>query len=191
MVLGRVFKRLHQHILGLRVRGKTGHLSNFLWPNSYMKNYTQYLLSCGVILQGMPAFIADDVYFDSHDYSIISIGNDVVISMGVTLLTHDYSIARGIEAIKGKLWVNDAKNTPYFLKPISIGDNCFIGAGSILLPGTNIGRDCIIGAHTVVKGNIPDDSVVIGNPGRIVAKTSEWAKRHLDLNDYNPLDVKY
>ncbi len=40
------------------------------------------------------------MYFDGHDYSLISIGNDTVISMKVTLLTHDYSIARGVQTLQ-------------------------------------------------------------------------------------------
>ena len=139
----------------------------------------------------MPNFLADDVYFDSHDYSLITIGNDTVISMGATLLTHDYSIARGIQALKGKLWAEDKTKTPYFLKPITIGNNCFIGAGSILLPGTTIGDNCIVGSHSVVKGNIPENSIVVGNPGKIIAKTTEWATRHLEQNDYYPKDIAY
>ncbi len=184
-------KKLQQFISGMKVRGKTGYIINYLWPQHFMKNYEKYLKCCGVVLNGKPNYIASDVYFDGHDYSLISLGKDIVISKGVTLLTHDYSIARGIQAVIGKQWEHDKGATPFFLKPISIGDNCFIGAGSILLPGTNIGRDCIIGSHAVVKGTIPDNSIVVGNPGKIIAKTSEWAEKHMKLKDYYPKDIIY
>ena len=177
--------KIQEKILGLRVRGKVGQVYNYLFPHMYMKNYVQYLRFLGVNLKGEPSYISCDVYFDGHDYSLITIGSDVTISMGVTLLTHDYSIARGVEAVYGKkMWISE--DTPYFLKPISIGDNCFVGAGSILLPGTTLGKNCIIGSHAVVKGDIPDNSVVIGNPAKIVAKTTEWAERHMQLKDYYP-----
>lgn len=52
--------------------------------------------------------------------------------------------------------------------PITIRDNVFIGAFAIVLPGSNVGNNCIIGAGCVVKGMIPDNSVVIGNPCKII-----------------------
>lgn len=180
-------QKIRGKALGLRVRGKIGHAYNYLFPHVYMKNYIKYLQFLGVNIQGQPSYISSDVYFDGHDYSLITIGSDVTISMGVTLLTHDYSIARGIEAVYGKkVWKSE--DTPYFLKPITIGDNCFVGAGSILLPGTTLGENCIVGSHAVVKGDIPDNSVVVGNPAKIVAKTTEWAEKHMRMKDYYPLD---
>ena len=58
---------------------------------------------------------------------------------------------------------------PY--KPVNIGTNSFIGAGAIILPGSSIGEHCIIGAGAVVKGNIPDFSIVIGNPCKVIGDT--------------------
>jgi len=55
-----------------------------------------------------------------------------------------------------------------------IGGNSLIGMGAIILNGAKIGRDCLIGAGTLITGNkvIPDGSLVVGNPGRIVRQTS-------------------
>ncbi len=44
---------------------------------------------------------------------------------------------------------------------VKIGSNCWIGAGTIILKGTNIGNGCIVAAGSVVKGHIPDDSVCV------------------------------
>jgi serine acetyltransferase len=60
---------------------------------------------------------------------------------------------------------------------IVVGDNSFIGENAILLPGTTIGRDCVIGAGAVVHGTIPDNSLVIGNPGQIVGRASTFLYR--------------
>ena len=95
--IGKFFK-------GLPVRGVWGKFNNSVRPQRFMKKYIRYLKYLGINFVGSPNYISPDVYFDSHDYSLITIGNDSVISMGVTLLTHDYSIARGIQAIKGKTW---------------------------------------------------------------------------------------
>src|SRR5208283_2782060 len=58
-----------------------------------------------------------------------------------------------------------------------IGRNCFIGAHSIIMPGITVGDQCIIGAGTVVTKDVPAGSIVGGNPGRILRsgiQTREW-----------------
>lgn len=57
----------------------------------------------------------------------------------------------------------------------SIGDNSLIGMGSIILDGVKIGKNCIIGAGTLVTQNkeIPDNSLVMGSPGKIVRQVTE------------------
>jgi acetyltransferase-like isoleucine patch superfamily enzyme len=54
---------------------------------------------------------------------------------------------------------------------IVIGDNCVIGSHCIILPNTSIGANCIVGAGSVVRGKIPDESVIFGNPAKVVMKT--------------------
>ena len=51
---------------------------------------------------------------------------------------------------------------------VNIGDNTFVGTGAVVLPKLSIGRGCIIGAGSVVLRNVPDFSVVVGNPGRVI-----------------------
>lgn len=51
---------------------------------------------------------------------------------------------------------------------VSIGEGTLIGAGAVVIPGVNIGRWCIIAAGSVITKNIPDYSLVAGNPGRII-----------------------
>lgn len=51
---------------------------------------------------------------------------------------------------------------------IYIGKRCFIGVGSIILPGAVIGDDCIIGAGSIVRGEIPSGSIAVGSPARVV-----------------------
>ena len=55
-------------------------------------------------------------------------------------------------------------------KPITIGDDCWLGGGVIVLPGVSIGDHCIIGAGSVVTKDIPADSVAVGNPAKIIKK---------------------
>lgn len=58
--------------------------------------------------------------------------------------------------------------TPLRGKPVCIGDNVYIGYGAIILPGVTIGDNCIIGAGAVVTRDIPEWSVAVGNPARVI-----------------------
>lgn len=146
----------------------------------YIRASVKYLRHMGVRLDGTPKFIARDVKFDSTDPSRISIGEGSVITSRVTILVHDYSIECGLVAIGEE----DPEYESRFLREVTVGRNCFIGQQAFLKPGTVIGDNCIIGAASVVSGVIPPDSVVIGNPGKVVAKTSEWARKKVEEHRY-------
>lgn len=135
----------------------------------YMKLYVVFLKRLGYNLTGTPRYISGRVRIDGTDPSLITIGNEVVISSDVRILTHDFSVARidrALSAMRGEtLAIDNERNK---VVGISIGDNSFVGAFSLLMPGTVIGRDCVIGAGAVVRGKIPDGSIVIGNPAQII-----------------------
>lgn len=61
-----------------------------------------------------------------------------------------------------------------------IGDQTFIGMHAVILPGVLIGKHCVIGANSVVTDNIPDYSVAVGVPAKVIKKynwkTGEWEK---------------
>ena len=94
------------------------------------------------------------------------------------ILTHDWSFLKGLIAINK---VNECISSFHALayKGVSIGENSFIGAGAVILPGTKIGKFCIIGAGSVVKGNIPDYSIVVGNPCKIINDTRKFGEKFL------------
>lgn len=62
---------------------------------------------------------------------------------------------------------------------ITIGDNCFIGTGSIIVPGVTIGSNTFIGAGSVVTKDIPANSVAAGVPARVVKGIVEYAQKRL------------
>lgn len=70
----------------------------------------------------------------------------------------------------------------YLNKTTYIGSNCFIGFGSVIQAGTYLGNNCIIGANSVVRGSFPDNSVIVGSPGKVVkgwdAIEKKWKKTH-------------
>jgi acetyltransferase-like isoleucine patch superfamily enzyme len=135
----------------------------------YMKLYVMFLQRLGYNLTGTPRYISGRTKIDGTDPSLITLGDDVVISSDVRILTHDFSVARidrVLGAHRGEVINPDEERSK--VAGVFIGDNSFIGAFSMLMPGTVIGRDCIIGAGSVVRGKIPDGSIVIGNPGQVV-----------------------
>jgi len=97
--------------------------------------------------------------FFSEPY-LVEIGDNVIISGDVKFLTHD-----------GSYYLFKSREDGCIYGKIIIGNNCFIGMSAIITPNTIIGDNCIIGSGAVVRGKISDNSVVIGNPGKIIYKT--------------------
>ena len=95
---------------------------------------------------------------------LITIGNNVTLAPNVHILAHDAS-----------MW-HDTGYTR--IAPVSIGNNVFIGAGSIVLPGITIGNNVVIGAGSVVTKSVPDDCVVAGNPARCICSYDEYISKH-------------
>ena len=60
---------------------------------------------------------------------------------------------------------------------VEIGDNVFIGLGSIILPNVKIGNRVVVGAGSVVSKDIPDNSVAVGNPCRVIGTFDEYFER--------------
>lgn len=147
----------------------------------YMKKYNKWLKGQGMDIQGNCKYISHTVFLDGSNYSKIHIGNNVVISVGCTILVHDCSIEAAFATINKQEKYNEA----YVCKDVVIGNDSFIGANCTILCGTKIGNNCIVGAGSVLPGKTyPDNSVIVGNPGRIIGKTDEFAKRKLELNDF-------
>ena len=112
--------------------------------------------------QGMK--IGENCHFNTMSFStepyLIEIGNHVAIAGGTEIITHD-----------GATWcfLDELGPVDLFGK-IIIGNNVFIGDNCTILPNTIIGNNCIVGAGSVVRGRFPDDSVIIGNPAKLVMK---------------------
>lgn len=78
----------------------------------------------------------------------IVIGADSLVAFKSIIVTHDHRTGRDL--------------------PVRIGERCFIGGGSMILPGVTIGDECIIGAGSVVFEDVPDRSIAVGNPARVL-----------------------
>ena len=152
-------------------------LCKFVSQKEYIRAYRKLLADYGMNIVQDDFYIDPSVYFDNYDYTLISIGSGVTISREVLFLTHDFSVSKGLKLV-------GADHGGYIVKPIEIGNNCFIGARAILLPQTKVEDNVIIGAGAVVKGRIPANSIVTGNPARVIGNTEEYGKKYLDIGDY-------
>lgn len=109
----------------------------------------------------------------------MTIGRDTQISLKARI---DRTNPRGVHIGDGTLIAFDATVLTHDLARVGhydtfIGRNCFIAARSVILPGIHIGDSCIVAAGAVVTKDVPDGSIVAGNPARVVRsgiKTMKW-----------------
>jgi acetyltransferase-like isoleucine patch superfamily enzyme len=172
--LHRIFFHFFKFVIGLIV---------YFDSRLYMRLYKWLLKKSGLVITGTPRFIAKSAKFD--DFNLIAIGDRCVVSSNVIFLTHDYSFTTGLISINEK-----PKTDIGILRPISVGNNVFIGMNSILLPGVSIGNNVIIGAGSVVRGKVLDNSVFRGNPAVKVSDISEYTLKIKAKNYLKVIDPK-
>lgn len=112
----------------------------------------------------------------------LTVGEGVQISSLNAILTHSSHIS---VRLLGKAFVEKKphERLGYVSLPVVIGDYTFIGSGAIILPGTIIGKGCVIGAGSIVKGKIPDYSIVVGNPAEIIGTVENFDRPYLHEKD--------
>lgn len=116
-----------------------------------------------------------DIVNSAIDYcfsNLITIGNNVTIT-NATILAHDASTKKFIGYSK--------------VGRVNIGNDVFIGYGSIILPNTTIGNKVIVGAGTVVAKDVPDNVVIVGNPWRILCTFDEYIEKNKNYLKDHPV----
>lgn len=116
--------------------------------------------------------------------TVLSIGDRCVIGRGSHIVAHE-RVQLGDDVWTGPyVYITDqnhgyedplipiGKQVPVN-RPVSIGEGSWLGAGAIILPGAQIGRNVVIAAGSVVRGEIPDHCVVAGVPARVVREHTE------------------
>jgi len=88
----------------------------------------------------------------------------------------------------GTIFTNDATPPSTNLVSPIIGDYTFIAVNTVLFPGIKVGKHCLIGPNTSVTKDVPDQSFVLGNPGRIMPNINEFSNKK---NDYYPWPFNY
>ena len=113
------------------------------------------------------ARIGENFYnFGNVDYGhayLFTAGDNVRLAPGCYIMLHDASTQHEFHKSR--------------VGRVELGDNAFIGARALILPNVKIGSNCIIGAGCVVTRDIPDNSLVVGNPARIVGTYDEYIEK--------------
>ena len=139
----------------------------------------------------------DDHVWIGHFCLLDGIGG-IKIGKGVNIASHtviySHSSQNAIRFLGDKFIEVPAHERPgYIIEKIVVGEYTFIGAGCILLPGTEIGKGCVVGAGSLVKGKIPDYSMLVGNPAKVIGDTrtvdQDLVNAGLPTNNYYDLSV--
>ena len=115
---------------------------------------------------GQNIYIGDHVYLNVLctilDCNEVHIGHNVMIGPGVQIYTAAH-LLQAEPRIQG--WE--------VAKPIVIEENVWLGGGAILLPGVRIGRNAVVGAGAVVPKSVPANTIVVGNPARVIREIEQ------------------
>lgn len=123
---------------------------------------------------GRHIFIGNNVSINMNctfiDCNKIEIGDNVLIASNVQIYTATHPIELSERILPE--WTSQSKEDfrRTYALPVKIGSGCWLGGGTIVLPGVKIGNGSVIGAGSVVTKDIPPNSVAVGNPCRVIRK---------------------
>lgn len=128
--------------------------------------YVKHLRSLGIVI-GDGYFIPEPkrIEIDTTRPSLVTIGRNVRLNIGFTLLTHDFgcSVFRNLYS---EFIPSSGK--------VTIGNNVYFARNCTVMKGVTIGDNCIIGYGSIVSKSIPSNSVVSGNPARVICSIEEY-----------------
>lgn len=144
-------------------------------------NYVNYLRKKGISIGENTTFYEPNTnYVDTQKPWLIKIGNNVEITRGVTIISHDYAWSV-IKQCTGEIIGSRGK--------VEIGNNVFIGMNSLILQGTTIGDNVIIGANSLVKGIIPDGTIVVGCPARCIGTINDYIEKRKNRYEEDAIEM--
>lgn len=134
-----------------------------------VNNYVSYLRRKGVIVgDNFRAFNLDTINIDLSRPSLISIGDNVSVNRNFTILTHDF-----VSGIFIQCYSNVLPSTGH----VNIGNNVGTGQNVTILKGVTIGDNVFIGANSLVTKDIPANSIAAGSPCRVIMTLDDYYKK--------------
>lgn len=133
---------------------------------------TSELINNGMVVGNNFVRMAGVILDDSHCW-LITIGDNVTLAPRVHILCHDASTKKHLGYTK--------------IGRVNIGNNVFIGAEGVVLPGVTIGDNVIVGANSTVTHDIPANTVVAGNPARVICTLEEYLKKEKARMEQSPV----
>jgi maltose O-acetyltransferase len=153
-------KLLHKlNVTEYLMNGSSRAILKQLLPNAHKRLYIEPPFHCDY---GYNIVSGENVYFNVNcvvlDTMKITIGDNVFFGPNA----HIYTATHPLNAIE--------RRTVESSKPVTIGNDCWIGGNVVICPGVTIGNNCVVGAGSVVTRDIPDHSLAVGNPATVIRK---------------------
>lgn len=145
-----------------------------IWHKRSSSAYIKYLRKKGIHI-GEHCIIRAPrtARIDVSRPSLVTIGNNVDMNMNFQILTHDWA------SLVFRTKYNDFVNSSGH---VTIGNNIYFGTNVVVLKGVTIGDNCVIGACSLVTKNIPANSVAAGVPCRVICSIDEYYRKRKRLH---------
>lgn len=165
-----VLSFIHQPFM---VYGLYNRVQKKFMKNTRVSSSTKFICKAGLDV-GDNVWVGHFCVFDASNK--IKIGVGVQTGSHISIYTHSSHISI---RLLGQSYLSSDKRTGYVNGSVSIGDFSFIGDSSVIFPGVNIGKGCLIKAGSIVTKSMPDFSVVAGIPAQIVGNVLDIDKTYL------------
>lgn len=130
------------------------------------------------LIIGKNCQINDSVHIAAAD--CIKLGDNVLIASRVFITDLNHGSYKGDVHSHPDVICNERT---LYTAPVDIGSNVWLGEGVVVLPGVTIGSSSIIGANSVITGNIPENSIAVGNPAKVIKRFDFKLNKWISVND--------
>lgn len=141
--------------------------------------YIKFLRSKGVLIGGGNHIDPKTSVIDISRPSLVSIGNNCYMNRNFILLTHDWVT---------KVFIESGRDFLPSSGRVRIGNNVSFGQNVMVLKGVTIGDNCFIGAGSIVTKDIPANSVAVGTPCKAIMSLDDFYKKRMDLSVQEALE---
>lgn len=150
-----------------------------LKANSSYTNKLNYLRKSGAKIGNGTRLNCSVAAFGTEPY-LVTIGDDCLISSGVSFITHD----GGVKVLSDLDYFQGERMD--IIAPVRVGNNVYIGSGAYIMPGVTIGNNVVIGAGAIVTHDIPDNSVAVGVPCQVIRTIDEYYENAVKRGRLHP-----